>query len=142
MEYADLEYPKDIVAYISPLKALKVGELVLAYNRMITGEPRDQVAFEGFIPAGSELVNPNLKTESQDVRNADSLTRTLFDHEEWQNDRYFATTRTLDPGVYTFNYIFRPTHVGTYELKPSRLSEFYNGEVFGRTRGKSISIVK
>jgi hypothetical protein len=46
IEYAELRYPKDTVDYLKPLTSLKVGELVLAYNRMITSEPRDQVAFE------------------------------------------------------------------------------------------------
>ena len=68
----------------------------MVYNRMITPEPRDQLAFEGFIPAGAELVNPKLKTESQDVRNASSPLSSIFDHEEWQDDRYFATRSHLD----------------------------------------------
>lgn len=67
---------------------------------------------------------------------------TFFDHEEWQNDRYFATRSRLDAGVYTFGYIIRPTHVGTYELRPSRVSEFYRPEVFGRNAGKSVEILK
>lgn len=158
----ELKYPKDITTYLTPLTSPKVGTLVIVYNRMIAAEPRDQVAFEGFIPAGAELVNPNLKTESQDVVNASTentnppsdgmyadsaptsrkTMNPLFDHEEWQDDRYFGTVARLDAGIYTFTYIFRPTHVGTYELRPSRISEFYHPEVFGRTSGKSITIEK
>ena len=140
IEYSDLKYPKDIPAYLHPIDSLKIGQLVMVYNRMILAEPRDQVAFEGFIPAGAELVNPDLKTESQDIR--DDTIPALFDHEEWQDDRYFATTSTLDAGIYSFGYIVRPTHAGTYELRPSRLSEFYHPEVFGRTAGRAMHIEK
>ncbi len=129
--YSELKYPKETFTYLTPLTALKVGELVLVHNRMILAEPRDQVAFEGFVPAGSELVNPNLKTESQEVGGKSS--NALFEHEEWRDDRYFATVSSLDAGVYGFDYIFRPTHAGTYELRPSRVFEFYHGEIFGRT---------
>ena len=141
MLYTDLKYPKEVIEYLKPLTSLKVGALVVAYNRMILAEPRDQIAFEGFIPSGAELVNPNLKTESQDVTN-NASSYSLFEHEEWQDDRYFATTSSLDAGIYTFHYIFRPTHSGTYELRPSRVSEFYHPEVFGRTAGRSLVIEK
>lgn len=87
-------------------------------------------------------MNPNLKTESQDVQQDQKEVAQMFDHEEWQDDRYFATTSRLDAGVYVFGYVFRPTHAGVYELLPSRVSEFYHGEVFGRTAGKTVQIDK
>ncbi len=74
--------------------------------------------------------------------NSNNSRTTLFDHEEWQDDRYFATATSIDTGIYTFDYIFRPTHAGTYELRPSRISEFYHSEIFGRTAGRSVTIEK
>jgi uncharacterized protein YfaS (alpha-2-macroglobulin family) len=93
-------------------------------------------------------VNPELKTEN--AQNA--LTRTfshgargnngsIFEHEEYQNDRYFGTVTSMEAGVYTFGYIIRPTHAGTYQLLPSRVFEFYHPEVFGRVGGKVVLIV-
>ncbi len=87
--YTDLQYPRDVVTYLKPLSTLKIGELIIISNRMITPEPRDQVAFEGFIPSGTELVNPNLKTESADITQSAPPRNSIFDHEEWQDDRYF-----------------------------------------------------
>lgn len=136
IDYKALKYPKDIVTYLKPIDAFTVGKLVYVSNRLITGETRDQVAFEGFIPSGSELVNPELKTEDQQNK-----LESLFDHQEWQNDRYFATVSSLDAGVYTFGYIIRPTHAGSYQLLPSRAFEFYGPEVFGRIAGKVVKVV-
>lgn len=136
VEYKDLKYPKEIVTYLTPLDSFTIGRLVYIHNRLITGEARDQVAFEGFIPSGSELVNPELKTEN--IRNK---RETIFEHEEWQDDRYFGTVPLLDAGVYTFGYIIRPTHIGMYQLLPSRAFEFYHPEVFGRVGGKVVKIV-
>lgn len=134
--FSSLKYPKDIVTYLEPLEILTVGKLTYVYNRIITGEARDQVAFEGFIPSGSELVNPELKTE-----NALNKQESIFEHEEWQNDRYFGTVPSMTAGIYTFGYIIRPTHIGTYQLPPSRAFEFYHPEVFGRITGKAVKIV-
>lgn len=133
--FKDLKYPKDIVTYLKPLEGFSVGKLVYAHNRIITGEARDQVAFEGFIPSGAELVNPELKTE-----NAQNRQETIFEHQEWQNDRYFGTVSNMEAGVYAFGYIIRPTHAGTYQLLPSRVFEFYRPEVFGRVGGKVLKI--
>lgn len=145
--FKDLKYPKEVVTYLKPLESLTVGKLVYAYNRIITGEARDQVAFEGFIPSGSELVNPQLKTENAQNALTPTLSQrargengSIFDHEEWQNDRYFGTVRSLDAGVYAFGFIIRPTHTGTFGLLPSRAFEFYRPEVFGRTSGKVVKI--
>jgi len=136
ISFNDLKYPKDIVTYLTPLENFTVGKLVYTYNRIIIGETRDQVAFEGFIPSGSELVNPDLKTAS-----SQNVQESIFEHEEWQNDRYFGTVSSLESGVYTFGYIIRPTHAGTYQLLPSRAFEFYHREVFGRVSGKVVKIV-
>lgn len=135
VSFKDLKYPKDVVIYLKPLNNMTIGRLVYAYNRIITGEARDQVAFEGFIPSGSELVNPELKTE-----NTQNTQETIFEHEEWQNDRYFGTVRSMEAGVYTFGYIIRPTHTGIYQLLPSRVFEFYHPEVSGRVGGKEIKV--
>lgn len=131
--FSSLKYPKEVVAYLKPLDGLTVGKLVYAHNRIITGEARDQVAFEGFIPSGSELVDPEIKTE-----NTQNKLSTIFEHEEHQNDRYFGTVPSLDAGIYTFGYIIRPTHAGTYQLLPPRAFEFYHPEVFGRAGGKVV----
>lgn len=81
-------------------------------------------------------MNPDLKTE-----NAQNRLSTIFEHEEYQNDRYFGTVRSLDTGIYSFGYIIRPTHAGTYQILPSRAFEFYHPEVFGRVNGKVVKVV-
>lgn len=141
IDFSSLKYPKEIVTYLKPLETLTVGKLVYVHNRVITGEARDQVAFEGFIPSGAELVNPELKTESKDVA-MQHLNNFVFEHEEYRDDRYFGTAPSLEAGVYGFGYILRPTHAGTYQLLPSRVFEFYNPEVFGRTGGKVVEITE
>jgi hypothetical protein len=135
IDYTDLRYPKEVYEYLTPVTSGKVGQLLLVHNRAITPEARDKVAFEGFIPSGSELVNLNLATEDQTLR-----TNSIFDREEFRDDRYFGYTASLDAGIYSFDYILRLTHDGTFQVKPSRIFEFYDEEVFGRTAGENMKI--
>jgi uncharacterized protein YfaS (alpha-2-macroglobulin family) len=65
----------------------------------------------------------------------------IFDREEFRDDRYFGYTASMDAGIYGFDYILRLTHDGTFLVKPSHIFEFYNEEVFGRTGGKKMKIM-
>ena len=121
ISYGELKYPKDIVNYLTPKTSFHVGDLVYVHNRLIANEARMRPAFEGFIPAGSELVNTIFSTETKDVVNSnvtyvqdpyappsavdlsaqsqvesDYSYSKLFDHEEYRDDRYFATANTLE----------------------------------------------
>ncbi len=46
IEFDELKYPKEITTYLDSRESFTVGQLVIAHNRMITPEPRDQIAFE------------------------------------------------------------------------------------------------
>jgi uncharacterized protein YfaS (alpha-2-macroglobulin family) len=137
IDYKDLKYPKNIVEYLSEIRDFKVGQLVLAYNKIVTSEPRDQVAFEWFIPAGSELVNTNLSTENKSLKFTN-----FFDREEFRDDRYFGFASSMEAGLFEFNYVIRITHKWDFNLKPSQISEFYKSEVFWRNKGKLIGVRK
>ncbi|MEI7557476.1 MAG: hypothetical protein WCJ45_01095 [bacterium] len=62
--YSALKYPKAITEYLQEEKSPKIGEVLVANIRFVTSEPRQQVAIDNYIPAGTELINPNLSTES------------------------------------------------------------------------------
>lgn len=135
IDYNDLKYPKNTIEYLMPINNYKVGQIVLANNRIITSEPRDQVAFEWFIPAWSELINTSLSTENQQLK----MTK-VFDREELRDDRFFWYSNRLDSWVFEFNYLIRITHEWSFSLKPSQISEFYNTEIFWRNKWRIINI--
>jgi len=139
ISYDDLKYPKEIINYLTEVKTWKVWQLLIANNKIITTETRDKVAFEWFIPAGSELINPNLAT-SRDNSWIISTENLYFSKKEYRFDRLFAYKDTLYPWIYNFTYLIRLTHSWKYSIKPTRISEFYNVEVFGRNWGKVFEI--
>lgn len=135
IDYDDLKYPKDTIQYLNPISNFKVGQIVLANNRIITSEPRDQVAFEWFIPAWSELINTALSTEDQKLKMAK-----VFDRQEMRDDRFFWYSDRFDAWEFNFNYLIRITHDWDYNLKPAQISEFYHSEVFGRNKWRVIRV--
>lgn len=138
MRFEDIKYPREVVQYLIPITKGKVWELVLVYHKLVVSESRDQVAFESFIPSGSEIVNTNLATEDQTVQ--DVATDIMLDRKEFRDDRYFAWKESLEPWIYQFAYTIRLTHTGVYQVKPSQVSEFYKPEVFGRSKGEEFRV--
>ncbi len=137
ISYDQLKYKKSVYEYLTKVSIFKVGQLVVVRNRLITPETRDKVAFEWFIPAWSELINPNLATSSKAVFN---LWDNIFEKTEYRLDRLFGYITTLNSWIYDFAYLVRFTHAWTYYVKPSYISEFYNAEVFGRSSGEVIVV--
>lgn len=135
IRYDELKYPKDVYSYATPVSNFRVGQLVRVRYRVIAAETRDRVAFESFVPAGAEIVNTRLSTESKTVGKD-----TFFEREEFLDDRYFAYSEVLESGDYEGSYVFRATHAGSYGVPPTKIFEFYAPEVFGRTEGKKMSI--
>lgn len=136
--YDELKYPREVLEYLTPIITGKVGDLVLVYNKVVTNETRDQVALESYIPAGSEIVNTSLATETKTV--TDIATNIYLDRKELRDEMYFAWVRELPAWIYNFSYTIRLTHSGNYKIKPSQASEFYTPEVFGRSNGGEFSI--
>jgi uncharacterized protein YfaS (alpha-2-macroglobulin family) len=111
----DLKYPRDIREYLKPLTQLKVGQLITVEYRIILGEDRDYVAMESFVPAGTEVVNTRLATESlatvsnaptaevsasvpyaqTSPREGSSPLTKPFTTEDFRDDRYFGYAHTL-----------------------------------------------
>lgn len=133
INYEDLKYKKEVSEYIKPITNWEVWQLVLVLNKIITNEPRDKVSIESYIPAWSEIVNTNLETENKQVKNIGS--NVLLDREEFRDDRYFWFLNYLNTWIYDVSYTIRLTHGWSFWVAPTRVSEFYTPEVFGRSSG-------
>jgi uncharacterized protein YfaS (alpha-2-macroglobulin family) len=103
------------------------------------GKSRDKVALESYLPASAEIINPHLDTSI--TFNTDTQEHLLtFEREEYRADRFFAYISSLPPGKWTTSYLIRMSYAGTFNIKPTRIGEFYDMAVFGRTAGEQITI--
>jgi uncharacterized protein YfaS (alpha-2-macroglobulin family) len=66
----------------------------------------------------------------------------VFEKEEYRADRFFAYTTSLPPGKWTKSYLVRMSYAGTFNIKPTRIGEFYDLAVFGRTAGEQVKVAR
>ncbi len=137
LAYSKLKYPKDVFEYLKTLTWGKVWDILLCRYKIITNEARDKIAIESFIPAGAQILNPNLDTQKWYYQwNSNEL----FDISEFRKERFFWYKDFMSPWEYSDYYLIRLTHEGEFNIKPTRVFKFYNEEVFGRTEWKLMEI--
>ena len=135
--YDELLYPKDVFSYLNEVNEWKVWDLLIVKNKIITTETRDKVVFEWFIPAWCELINNNLDTS---VKKDIWWSNLYFNKLEYRTDRLFAYKVKMNPWIYDFKYLIRLTNSWEYSIKPTKISEFYNTEVFWRNKWRTFII--
>ncbi len=136
----------------------KVGDVLRGHLKIVVPRSRNFVSIEDYIPAGVELINFNLATESQtaiendatkdnsDINNYDD------DYNYWgilrpditenRDDRLFLFSQSLSEGVYEYDYYVRVLIPGTFNHLPAVISEMYFPENFGRTKGEYFVVKK
>lgn len=68
-------------------------------------------------------------------------TRTLYpSHIEAHDDRVFLYVKSLEPGVYEYEYYLRALVPGTFAHLPARAEELYFPDIFGRTSGGRFTV--
>jgi uncharacterized protein YfaS (alpha-2-macroglobulin family) len=129
----------------NPLTKAKAGDLVREHLTIVAPVERRNVQIEDFIPAGMEIVDLSLATESKDLRFNQVQVKApeiYPDFKEIRDDRAYIYTTKLDPGVYEFDYYLRALVPGSYSQLPAIVSEMYTPENFGRTGSFNFQITK
>ncbi len=107
-------------------------------NTVLATESKDVANTSAInVPTSPDNAGPRASNLGHEI---DSYSTQLFSHEEYRDDRYFATADSMNGGDYGFGYTIRMTHAGTYSVRPSRVFEFSNSEVFGRSAGKEVVV--
>ena len=145
-----------------PVTEAKVGQLLRAHIEVIVPKSRRSVVISDVIPAGMEIVNTNLATESQQIDSAlynemygyqggqrefdtgvPQISRQLYaQFKEARDDRMVLYMPELGPGVYSFDYVVRPLIPGTFIHLPATVTESNFTENFGRTGAGIFKIEK
>ena len=125
----------------------KPGRVCACTSRMVADNRRYHVALVDPLPAGLEIVNPDLAV-SQSASPEDPSTRSYgwwwwgpwYEHQNLRDDRAEAFTSLLWDGVYEYTYIARATTPGTFIVPPAKAEEMYSPEVFGRSSSDWVII--
>jgi uncharacterized protein YfaS (alpha-2-macroglobulin family) len=147
--YEGVDNAKDVSQGSDGVWQIKAGTRVRIKIKMVADNRRYHVALIDPLPAGLEIVNPELAvsqsipqdTTSPDYRYGWWWWGPWYEHQNMRDDRAEAFTSLLWDGVYEYTYIARATTPGTFIVPPAKAEEMYSPEVFGRS-GSDWVVVK
>ena len=130
---------------------IKAGARIRIRLTMVAQARRYHVALVDPLPAGLEILNPELATTEVIPRDAQPNTSVVemgsrsygyntwwwrmnwFEHQNFRDERAEAFCSLLWEGVYNYSYITRATTPGQFVVPPAKAEEMYHPETFGRT---------
>jgi len=140
-EYEGVDDVEDVWQDADGVWHIKAGARVRVTLKMVADSRRYHVALVDPLPAGLEIVNPDLAVSSNEGTGENPAEmsygwwwwRTWYEHQNFRDERAEAFTSLLWDGVYTYSYIVRATTPGTFVAPPAKAEEMYSPEVFGRS---------
>jgi uncharacterized protein YfaS (alpha-2-macroglobulin family) len=130
---------------------IKSGARVRVRLTMVAQARRYHVALVDPLPAGLEILNPELAVTEAIPADQGGNTGVLtygsrsygygswwwrqywFDHQNFRDERAEAFAALLWEGVYNYTYVARATTPGQFVVPPTKAEEMYHPETFGRT---------
>lgn len=150
--YEAIDNAEDVKQNADNSWTIKAGSRVRVRLTMVAQARRYHVALVDPLPAGLEILNPELAvTEAIPADNGGGNTSvveygsrsygrgyynwrgTWFEHQNFRDERAEAFTALLWEGVYNYTYVTRATTPGQFVVPPAKAEEMYHPETFGRT---------
>jgi uncharacterized protein YfaS (alpha-2-macroglobulin family) len=150
-QYEAIDNGEDVKQNADGSWTIRSGARVRVRLTMVAQARRYHVALVDQLPAGLEILNPELavtesipgekygKTPVVEFR-SQSLGRgklywsqNWFEHQNFRDERAEAFTSLLWEGVYNYSYVARATTPGEFVVPPAKAEEMYHPETFGRT---------
>jgi uncharacterized protein YfaS (alpha-2-macroglobulin family) len=137
---------------------IKSGARVRVRLTMVAQARRYHVALVDPLPAGLEILNPELAVTESIPADVGGNTGVLtygsrsygygswwwrqywFDHQNFRDERAEAFSALLWEGVYNYSYVTRATTPGQFVVPPAKAEEMYHPETFGRTGTDLVNV--
>ena len=147
-KYEAVDDPKDVSQDENGVWHIKAGAKVRVHITMETDNRRYHVALVDPLPAGLEMMNPDLAVTGsipQDPNDSQLKYgwwwwRTWYEHQNMRDNQAEAFTSLLWDGVYQYTYLAWATTPGKFVVPPSKAEEMYSPEVFGRSAGNIVVV--
>jgi uncharacterized protein YfaS (alpha-2-macroglobulin family) len=146
--YEAVDNTDDVKLDDSGVWHIKAGAKVKVHLTMVADNRRYHVALSDPLPAGLEIVNPELAvTGGEGQTTGTQVPRygwwwhwNWFDHQNLRDERAEVFTSLLWDGVYEYSYIARATTPGQFVVPPTKAEEMYSPEVFGRSGSDRVVV--
>ncbi|MDO9087058.1 MAG: alpha-2-macroglobulin family protein [Anaerolineaceae bacterium] len=144
--YEGVDDPNDVWLDEDGIWHIKAGSRVKVRLTMVADNRRYHVALVDPLPAGLEIINPNLAV-SESLPEDPGQSRNNFywwyqwyQHQNLRDSRVEVFTSLLWDGVYEYTYFARATMPGTFIVPPTKAEEMYSPEVFGRGQSDIVIV--
>jgi len=146
--YEAVDDPGDVSRDAEGVWHIKAGARVRVRLTMVADNRRYHVALVDPLPAGLEIVNPDLAVSASTPQDPNSSEYrygwwwwgSWFEHQNLRDERAEAFTSLLWDGVYNYTYLARATTPGRFIVPPSKAEEMYSPEVFGRSSSDVVIV--
>ena len=158
-KYEAVDDAEDVKQNADGTWTFKSGARVRVRLTMVAQARRYHVALVDPLPAGLEILNPDLAvTEAIPQDSGDGNTPVVeygsqsygrgyynwrsqwFEHQNFRDERAEAFSSLLWEGVYNYTYVARATTPGQFVVPPAKAEEMYHPETFGRTGTDFVSV--
>ncbi len=138
--YEAVDDPDDVWQDTDGIWHVRAGARVRVRIRLVAPSRRYHVALADPLPAGLEIINPDLAVSGE--LPADPVASespfwwwrwTWYEHQNLRDHRAEAFASLLWEGIHTYSYVARATTPGRFVVPPARAEEMYSPEVFGRS---------
>lgn len=134
---------------------IKPGARVRVRLQMVVPARRYHVALVDRLPAGLEIINPELavsekpRVKSDDEPpppikggnyDSDFYRQNWFDHQNLRDERAEVFCDLLVAGVWTYTYFARATTSGEFVAPPAKAEEMYAPETYGRSETDFVRV--
>ena len=155
--YEAVDKPEDVKRDTDGTWRVKAGTRVRIRLKMTVPSRRYHVALVDPLPAGLEILNPELATterlpeDTGQTGVAEYGSRSYgygsywyrsvwFDHQNFRDERAEAFTSLLWEGVWNYSYVARATTPGRFVVPPAKAEEMYMPETFGRSATDKVVV--
>jgi hypothetical protein len=145
--YEAVDDPEDVYRDEEGVWHIKNGARVRVRLTMVAPNRRYHVALVDRLPAGLEIINPDLAVSESvppDPQAASARSwwwwGPWYEHQNLRDAGAEAFTSYLWDGVYDYTYVTRATTPGDYVVPPAKAEEMYAPEVFGRTGSDRVVV--
>lgn len=142
--YEAVDDPTDVKQNSDGSWTIRAGSRVRVRVQMVNQSNRYHVALVDNLPAGLEIINPDLKVSGKIKEdNPPQMSRywgVWFDYQNLRDNRAEVFQDYLYSGVYQYTYVGRATTIGEFVVPPAKAEEMYSPETFGRSGTDFVKI--
>jgi hypothetical protein len=130
-----------------PLKEVIAGQLVRVEIKVEMPVDGFFIILEDRLPGGFEALNESLNTTSHEGSALDEEPRFYwqeygYNNKEVRSDRVSFFISELLAGEYTYTYLARATHSGSFVALPAELWAMYDASIWGRSASTRVEIAE